>query len=422
MKQVKFQFSAFFLTNNTIHSIARSVFIGLLLFISVWTQGQKKKTASWYFEESDKAIQAGDWQEALADLNECVRLSPGFAEAYYSRGMTREQLGDAQGAITDYNIYLDLVPNHYEALFSRAVLHYYLAHYEMARIDFLKIRKLPHQETTAIFFKQDAFEKGVDQVFTMQGTGPHFIFNYLGLIYTRLTDYPRAILYLDSAIQINPLEPDYFINRGLAKEEAADYNGALMNYRYALKLDPDHALAKRNISTITERTEQKQEATEPLLNEAIASAPHLPYTYAARAYKRAQQKDWKGAIEDYSQAIRIDSANKDYYYNRGIVKENVSDWEGALHDYIKAISLQEDFVKAWLNHGKVLIKLNRVSEAIEDYTVAITYHPDYALAYYNRALAYYKLKQLPEACNDLSEAERLKYPVDAALKKKICIQ
>ncbi len=400
------------------------IFIGLML-ISVISHAQKKKSASWYFEESDKAIQEGNWQAALTDLNECVRLSPGYAEAYYSRGMVREQLADLQGAITDYNIYIGLHPDHYEALFSRAVLHYTLGYYAMAKADFLKVRKLPHQETTAIFFKQDAFEKGVDQVFTMQGTGPHFIYNYLGLIETKLKEYPRAIRYLDSAVNINNQEPDYLINRGLAKEESGDYNGALVDYRHALQLDPDNALAKRNISTVTERAEQKpptQPTNDPLLNEAIDSNPHLPYAFAARAYKRSQQKDWKGAIEDYSQAIKIDSINKDYYYNRGIVKENISDWNGALYDYITAISLQEDFVKAWVNHGKVLMKLNRIDEAIEDYTVAITYHPDYAIAYYNRALAYYKLKNLTEACKDLNEAERLKYVVDGELRKKICIK
>lgn len=457
MKQLKFQFSAFFLTINscictpvpqllkgpTVFTLKRTemnvfnvlrpwrqvtlqhAFIGLIVMISLASQAQTKKSALRYFEESDQAIQEGNWQAALAHLNECVRLAPGYAEAYYSRGMVREQLADLQGAITDYNIYIDLHPDHYEALFSRAVLHYTLGHYAMAKADFLKVRSLPHQETTAIFFKQDAFEKGVDKIFTMQGTGPHFIYNYLGLIETRLKDYSRAIRYLDSAVNINDQEPDYLINRGWAKEESGDYNGALLDYRHALQLDPDNALAKRNISTVTERAEQTSSTPstpDPLLNEAIDSNPHLPYAFAARAYKRSQQKDWKGAIDDYSQAIKIDSTNKDYYYNRGIVKENINDWNGALYDYIKAISLQEDFVKAWVNHGKVLMKLNRADEAIEDYTVAITYHPDYAIAYYNRALAYYKLKNRAEACKDLSEAERLKYVVDGELKKKVCVQ
>lgn len=414
MKQLKFQFSSFFRINNAIPIL----FIGLLPLLST-AQAQKRKTATWYFEESDKAIQAGDWQKALNDLNECLHLNAGYAEAYYSRGMVREQLGLLQGAITDYNIYLDLQPNHYDALFSRAVLHFQLNHYNQSQADFLRLRKLPHQETTSIFFKQDAFEKGVDQIFTVQGTGPHFIYNYLGLINTRLKDYPRAIQYLDSAIQINRTEPDYFINRGLAKEEANDNNGALADYRYALQLDPEHALARRNITTLIEKSQQ-QKPGDSLLSKAIASDPHLPYTYAARAYQRSQQKDWNGAIEDYTHAIQIDSANKDYYYNRGIVKENISDWNGALNDYIKAISLQEDFAKAWINHGKLLAKLNRLDEAIEDYTVVITYHPDYALAYYNRALAYLRQNNNHEACKDLTEAERLKYPVDGALRKRTC--
>lgn len=412
MKRVKFQFSTFFVINNA----GRCTLIGLLLIIPIFANSQKKKSAAGYFEDSEKAVQDGNWNKALSDLNECLKISPKFYEAYYSRGVAKEQLGDLQGAMTDYNIYLDLQPNHYEALFSRAVLHYNMAQYEMAKQDFLSLRNLPQQETTTIFFKQDAFETGVDKVFTTQGMGPHFIFNYLGLIYTKLKDYPRAILYLDSAILVNSQEADYFVNRGLAKETSEDYNGALLDYRNALKLDPKHSLAKRNITTVQNRTKQKQQSADTLLNDAIANDPHLPYTYAARAYQRSQLKDWKGAIEDYNQAIRLDSTNNDYYYNRGIVKENIKDWEGALKDYIKAISIKEDFVKAWFNHGNVLSKLNRLPEAIEDYTVVLFYDQTNALAYYNRGICSHRLNKKKDWCEDIIKAEELGLKIDPKLK------
>ncbi len=416
MKRLKFHFFEYFTINNA----NRILFIGLVLTISLNTLAQKKQSARWYFDESDKAIQSGDWKKALIALDECIRLSPGLAEAYYSRGMAREQLGDFQGAITDYNIYTDLKPDHYDALFSKAVLHYNLAQYEMAKVDFLRIRKLPQQETTTIFFKQDAFEKGADLAFTSQGTGPHFIFNYLGLIYTKLKDYPTAIQYLDSAINFNRDESDYLVNRGVAKEASGDYSAALTDYRLALKADPNNALAKRNITTITDRTGQIETATDTLINEAINSAPHLPYTYAARAYQRSQQKNWKGAIEDYTKAIAIDSANKDYYYNRGIVKENVKDWEGAQKDYIKAISIKEDFVKAWFSHGNVSSKLNQLSEAIEDYTVVLFYDPNNASAYYNRGICTHRLNKGRNGCEDILKAEELGFKLDVSIKKSLC--
>ena len=43
-----------------------------------------------------------DYQGAIADYNEAIRLNPTYAKAYYNRGLAKYKLEDKQGAIADY--------------------------------------------------------------------------------------------------------------------------------------------------------------------------------------------------------------------------------------------------------------------------------------------------------------------------------
>jgi tetratricopeptide (TPR) repeat protein len=392
-----------------------SVVVFTLISNSTEAQNEKDHPAVWFFENGEKEMAQKQWSSALQFFNDCLHKNPAFTEAYYSRGITREQLKDDEGALTDYNIFLELKPEHYEALLNRGTLNYKLKRYEQAKQDFLKLLTLPQGETTTVFFRQDVFTSSVDKVFTAQGSSnKSYLFNHLGLTETKLENFKQAIIWYDSAVKSQPQEADYYVNRGLAKKLSGDDEGALSDYKAALKINPTHELARHNLLTSKNKTAGKEGS---LLDELIESNPSLPYPYAERAFERMEKKNWKGALEDYNEAIRIDSTNEEYILNRGIVKEKLKDFAGAHTDYSKALELKPDFEKAWLNRGNLLSRQNKLAEAIQDYTVAIFYYPDYASAYYNRGITYHRMKKNESACSDIKKAESLGITVESALKK-----
>jgi tetratricopeptide (TPR) repeat protein len=380
----------------------------------------QQRNASYYFEKGEEALQIKSYKTALAHFNECLRLSPYYMDAYYSRAMAREGLGDKQGALTDYNIYLETKPEDKEALFSRAVTRYDYGQWAAAKEDFLKLLALPEGgETNTVYFQTDKSADGVTKAFTAHHNLKPTILNYLGLIEMKLKNFAKAEEYFNAAILINPKDPDYFLNRGIATLQAGDSAKAIGDFEETLALNPESSLARHNLAVLKKATTTPEE-TERLLTEAIEKNPKMPYSYSERGLIRMKAGNLKGALEDYNEAILLDPADPDNWLNRGIVKEQSKDLLGALIDYRQVITLKADYEKGWLNHGNVLVKQNRFAEAIEDYTVAITYYPEYGLAYYNRALAYHRLGKKVEACKDLDQAKQFGTRVDDNVVRTIC--
>lgn len=403
------------------HIVVRPIFLfvfPVMLSLSCLAQDKPKKPYELH-EEAERAYNGGKYKEALALLDQCLKVNPGFMDAYSLRGAVREQLKDNDGALTDYSIYLEKFPDHREVLISRAVLRYRIGYYDAAKDDFLKLLLLPSAgETNAIFYKQAMSVDDKNPMMTAQGNHASYILNYLGLTESKLRNFEQAKQYFDSAISLNATEPDYFVNRGLVKESLND-STAIRDYEQALRLNPRHTLATHNFNALRSKLEQSM-SLEERLNKTIEADSTMLYPYLERAQQRYESKYYQGAIDDYSMALEIDPGNVEIWLGRGLAKEKLKDYKGAFSDYTKAIDIKENFAKAWLNRGNVLVKLERYEDAIEDYNVALIYYADYPLAFYNRAMAHIKLKKNDLACADLKRAEELGMQIESRVKSKAC--
>ncbi len=386
------------------------------IFIPEWITAQRPLTPERLYEKGIEQLNDEHYTEALTLLNDCIKQSPKFAEAYSARAEVREWLKDLDGAMIDYAICVELLPDQYDPLFNLAVIRYELKLYELAKQDFLKLQYLPAGETNRILYRQTAHGTGTDKIMTAQGGLKTELYNYLGLIETQLNNCKRGIGYLDSAIQLNSVEADYYVNRALAKQACKD-ESAQEDFKRALAIDPNHSLTRHNIAV--QARQDSSDQIEKQLTEIIQTDSTLQYPFIARGYYRLTNGDFKGALADYNRALNIDDQDPHLWLNRGLTKEKLNDLIGAFSDYTHAIELKENFANAWLNRGNVLLKEQRFQDAIEDYTVAILYQPDYGYAYLNRGLAKHYQK-LSGSCEDLRKAEVLGMKIDKSLKEEIC--
>ncbi|MEE3716964.1 tetratricopeptide repeat protein [Tumidithrix elongata RA019] len=105
------------------------------------------KFAKDYIVQGYAKYELGDYQGAIADFTEVVRLAPNDSNAYYCRGNSKVKLGDYQGAIADFTEVIRLDPNDANAYFSRGYAKYELGDKKVAIADYNEAAQLFKQQS-----------------------------------------------------------------------------------------------------------------------------------------------------------------------------------------------------------------------------------------------------------------------------------
>lgn len=84
------------------------------------------------------------------------------------------------------------------------------------------------------------------------------------------------------------------------------------------------------------------------------------------SFYKSYSKNYKGAIEDINNALKIKPHMERLYFQRAKLREELKDLEGAKADYTKAILLKENYDVAYLNRGLIKLKQKDYQGAKQD--------------------------------------------------------
>jgi uncharacterized caspase-like protein len=151
------------------------------------TQQAAASAAGDYLERGKAFFGRNDYDAAVRELTEAVRLDPNLDEAYAYRARAYNGKKDYDRAIADYNTAIRLDPNYV------------------------------------------------------------FAYNNRGIAYHNKKDYDRAVADYSEAIRLDPNYALAYNNRGFAYYNKKDYDRAVADYEAALRIDPNYAAAKNNL-------------------------------------------------------------------------------------------------------------------------------------------------------------------------------
>ena len=152
--------------------------------------------------------------------------------------------------------------------------------------------------------------------------------------------------------------------------------------------------------------------TKPTQSPPTVVAQDKSKDFFDQGLAKFTEKDYKGAIRDFDEAIRLKPDDAAAYNSRGSAKSNLGDKQGAIKDFDEAIRLKPDYADAYWFRGAAKLNLGDKQGAVKDFDEAIRLKPDDALAYWFRGLAKSGLGDKQGAIKDYDEAIRLK-PDDA---------
>ncbi|MEH2243176.1 tetratricopeptide repeat protein [Nostoc sp.] len=128
--------------------------------------------------------------------------------------------------------------------------------------------------------------------------------------------------------------------------------------------------------------------------------------------EKFNQHDYRGAITDFNQAIRLNPNNAQPYYNRGLARSGLGDHTGAISDYNQALRLNSKFTDAYSDRGWEYYKLGNYKQAISDYNQAMEIYPKYGRSYYLRGIVYAAQGNYKQSIADYNKAIELRsYPL-----------
>lgn len=176
------------------------------------------KNAAWAYHGRARAYKAkGDYDRAIVDYNEAIKLDPEYTLAYNDRGIAYKNKRDYDRAIADYNEVIRLEPRSAFAYNNLGNAYADKGDYERAMTNYNEAIRL-------------------DPAFA-------FAYNNRGLTYADKGDFDRAMADYDEAIRLDPNYADAYSNRGLAYKNMGDYSRAIADYSETIRLDPKRSAA-----------------------------------------------------------------------------------------------------------------------------------------------------------------------------------
>lgn len=288
-----------------------------------------------------------------------------------------------------------------------------------------------------------------------------------------LDAYRKAIEYNSFAplprLQVQKIERDFknkletLLQTAEFYQKNRSYDDALAYYRKALAAQPEaSARIQPQIALLTNRISEVLPIRTELATGKIADAAShcddliklkikqkvikdYPDLYLMRAIcytKSSQRNAYAKAMDDFSEAVRLDANYLDAYLARAAFCENNKELDKALidYDYITT-KISPDEAKYYLKKARLKEQLGLTRQAVADYDKAIALSPSnplyqlqkgmleyrnkdleaarrsftkalelnvtYTEAYYQRGLALAELNKIEEASADFRKAEKL---------------
>jgi protein O-mannosyl-transferase len=238
----------------------------------------------------------------------------------------------------------------------------------------------------------------------IRASAVYFIITIIFLLYgfstiRRVKIWSNSLIFWNDVIQKDTNIPVAWLNRGTAKNELGDIDGAFNDINRALQIKPDYDIAYYNRGNIfKEKGNLKAAAAD--YSVTISIRPDYVNAYVNRGNAKLGMGDYQGSFLDYDKVINLDTGLKEAYNGRGIIYVFAKKYLEAMADFTKAISLDPKYADAYYDRGRLLKIMKKYPEALVDLNKSIQLDAQNMKYFLIRAKVYLKLKNYDYAIND----------------------
>lgn len=360
--------------------------------------------AAAYNNRGNLKSRLGDSEGAIADYDNVIRLNPEDSDAYNNRGTEKAQLGDAKADQAEIAAaqqhYQDAIHDWTQAI--KVDSEYVMAYKNRGRAKRNLAKFAARRGDTAA--AQQHYQAAIDDYTHVLEHNPEdaAAYNNRGIAKAHLGDTKGAIADYDNAVRRNPEGPAAYNNRGNAKRSLGDTEGAIADYDNAIRIDPGDAEVYNNRAHVKSdlgdseanqghitAAQQHYQAAIDDYTQSIERNPEDATIYNNRAWYKylvgqlkteqghtaEAQRLYQAALPDSDSAVRLNPNNASYH-TRGVVKAALGDYDGAIDDLSDAIRLDPQDAIAYRDRGLAKAALGQKEAAKADFQKAKELDPD----------------------------------------------
>ena len=211
--------------NNTPHQLQESLNQSSPVRNSDYTVAHTATTETQVlFQAGHVNLRYGDFDAAIKEFTNAIKISPGFSEAYNARGMAYRKLADLNKSLQDYTTALNLNPKLAAAYNNRGIVYMEMKQFELALSDFNNAINLE----------------------------PRNAYGYCNraIVHNNTRDFDRSLSDSSQAIEIDPNLAEAYITRGVSKLYLRSDTAAREDFNIAESLGYEKTEISNKLNTI----------------------------------------------------------------------------------------------------------------------------------------------------------------------------
>jgi len=267
------------------------------------------------------AMGVAHYLDALQNLLQCCEEDPGNILYKKYLGALYAEMNDNEKALDVYNELIKENPDDADIINRVGVLYYR--------------RGTKEDAEKAISYYNKAIELSPSESIFYQN---------LALAYESIGANDKVIEVYEELIERSPNNDDAFNSLGVLYYRTNQFEKAIKSYLKAIELKPQSALYYQNLGLAYADNGQVELAEDAFLESLKIEPNDDRYLNLAGIFYHTKRNDYKTALDLYSQAIKINSKEPNYFINLGDAYTFLNDSKQATLAYAKAEELQKEIL------------------------------------------------------------------------------